>query len=418
MNGNGPNKSALVLSGGGAYGAYEVGVIKSLFEGKCPSTSGVPLDPDIYTGTSVGNYNAAFLAMNEGGALESGKRLRAIWRDRIADNGDGRGNGVYRLRWNPYDYIDLRVPGSPIKQLQQLIADTASLGRAVAPRMLRFLSPHERLLEHMKDMVDISVFLNIEPFQRLVEDTIKPDAIRGSGKVLSVTATGWLMGDPQEFDFPRMTDKESWAAIRASAAIPALFPPVKLFDEVFIDGGVALNTPLGPAVDAGAVEIHVVSLNPKMMELPAGHIDNTLDTFNRVYSAMLVSKVGEDVASARWINEGIEVLERLEAGEDLNSETMQRFVRVARVIYTRLHQEGKLPNKVTIHRYYPNRALGDMLGMLNFHRGAIDSMIRDGFTDTCAHDCQANNCVIPAVVKRNESQPLPEPSPDGIRKSD
>jgi NTE family protein len=397
MSTHAAKKSALVLSGGGAYGAYEIGAIKALFEGKCPSTSGIPLDPDIYSGTSVGNYNAAFLAMNEGGALESSKRLRAIWTDRVADNGDGRGNGVYRIRGNPFDYTDLRAPGSPLGQLQRLLVDSASLGRAAAPRVLNLFS-QERLLERMKDLLNISAFLNVEPFRRLVEDTIKPYAIRASGKVLSVTATGWQTGIAQEFDFPRMTNEETWAAIRASAAIPALFPPVKLFDEVFIDGGVVLNTPIGPSVDAGATTIHVVSLNPKMTELPESHIENTLDTFNRVYAAMLVSKVDEDVASARWINEGIEALERVDAGEDVNAETMQRFVRVARVISSRLHEEGKLPIKVTIHRYYPNRSLGDVIGMLNFHRGAIDTMIRDGYADACGHDCKANNCVIPAVV--------------------
>jgi NTE family protein len=392
-------KSALVLSGGGAYGAYEVGVIKALFEGHCPSTSGAPLVPDVYSGTSVGNYNAAFLAMNEGGALESNKRLQAIWTNRVADNGDGRGNGVYRFRWNLFDYTDLRAPGSPLSQLQRLMGDTVSLGRAAAPRVLNLFS-NDRLLERMKDMVNVSAFLNVEPFQRLIEDTIKPSAIRSSGKVLSVTATGWSTGIAQEFDFPRMTDEETWAAVRASAAIPGMFPAVKLFDEVFIDGGVVLNTPIGPAVDAGATEIHVVSLNPNMTQLPESHIENTLDTFSRVYAAMLVAKIDEDVASARWVNQGIEALERVDAGEDVNAETMQRFVRVARVISNRLRQEGKLPAKVTIHRYYPNRSLGDLLGMLNFHRGAIDKMIEDGYADTSVHDCKANKCVIPAVVGR------------------
>jgi predicted acylesterase/phospholipase RssA len=338
--------------------------------------------------------------MNEGGAFETSQQLHRIWTDRIADN--GRGNGVYRIRWNPIDYIDFRAPGSPIGQLRRLIADTASLGLAAAPRVQNLLSTHDRLLERIKGLINISAFLHVAPFRELVEDTIKPSAIRRSGKVLRVTATGWLTGDAQEFDFLRMTDQETWAAIRASAAIPGMFPPVKLFDEVFIDGGVVLNTPIGPAIDGDATELHVVSLNPKMKQLGESHIDNTLDTFNRVYAAMLVSKIDEDVASARWINEGIEVLERVDAGEHVNSEAMKRFVRVARVISSRLHAQGKLPNKITIHRYYPDRSLGDMLGMLNFHRGRIDDLIREGYADTRAHDCNVNNCVIPAVVQRTQ----------------
>src|SRR6266853_1350521 len=267
------NKTALVLSGGGAYGAYEVGVIKALFEGRSPSTSRTPLDPDVFTGTSVGGFNAAVLAMNQGGAAESIKRLHAIWTDRVADNGDGRGNGVYRIRGNPADYLDPRLPGSPLEQILRLIADTTSLGRAAAPRVLNFLSPEGGLAERMEALVDISAFLNVDPFCHLVEDSIEPRAIRESTKVLSVTATGWWTGDAQEFDFPNMTDEETWPAIQASAAIPGLFPPVKLWKEVFIDGGVVQNTPIRPAVDEGASEIHAISLNPKMTQLPDSHID-------------------------------------------------------------------------------------------------------------------------------------------------
>src|SRR5205085_841645 len=63
-------KRAVILSGGGANGAYEIGVLKALFTGQCPSTRrdldnpnekpGM-LNPDIFAGTSVGAFNAAFL---------------------------------------------------------------------------------------------------------------------------------------------------------------------------------------------------------------------------------------------------------------------------------------------------------------------------------------------------------------------
>jgi NTE family protein len=393
------NRSALVLSGGGAYGAYEVGVIRALLEGRSPSTSG-PLDPDVFVGTSVGSFNAAVMAMNKGGANESIAQLQAIWQDRVSDNGDGRGNGVYRIRGNPGDYLDPRIPGSPLAQLQRLFTDTASLGRAALPRMLNLLSPHGKLLDEIKCLIDVSVFLDVDPFCHLVEEFIEPRAIRESGKMLRVTATGWLNGDCQEFDFRRMTDEETWPAIRASAAIPGLFPSVKLWNEVFIDGGVVQNTPIKPAVDEDATEIHVISLNPQMMKLPESHIENTLDIFNRVYTAMLTTMVSEDIESARWVNEGVEVMERVEAGEEVDSDTMQRFARVAGVISRQLRADGKLPSKLTIHRYYPSQCLGDVVGMLNFHRANIDAMIADGYKDACAHDCQANDCVIPAVVQR------------------
>ena len=53
---------ALVLSGGGALGAYEVGVLKALCQGLCPGLGPRKLEATLRVGTSVGAFNAAFLA--------------------------------------------------------------------------------------------------------------------------------------------------------------------------------------------------------------------------------------------------------------------------------------------------------------------------------------------------------------------
>jgi hypothetical protein len=50
---------------------------------------------------------------------------------------------------------------------------------------------------------------------------------------------------------------------------------------------------------------------------------------------------------------------------------------------------------VTIHRYFPKKPLGGVLGLLNFSRESIEGMIERGYTDACEHDCTANGCVIP-----------------------
>ena len=71
------NKSAVILSGGGANGAFEVGVMKALFAGKSPTTDRRPLEPDIYTGASVGSYNAAYMVERSG--TSAGKPSRN-WR--------------------------------------------------------------------------------------------------------------------------------------------------------------------------------------------------------------------------------------------------------------------------------------------------------------------------------------------------
>jgi predicted acylesterase/phospholipase RssA len=102
-------RQALVLSGGGAYGAFEVGVMKALFKGECPATNYNPLDPDIFMGTSVGCLNAAFIVSRAGQPLVSTvEELENLWLDEMAENAQGCGNGVYRFRGNPIDFLDLR----------------------------------------------------------------------------------------------------------------------------------------------------------------------------------------------------------------------------------------------------------------------------------------------------------------------
>jgi NTE family protein len=390
-------QTGLVLSGGGAYGAYEVGVIKALFEGKCPSTDGKPLDPRVFSGTSVGSFNAAILAMNQGGALAASQRLVALWKEEISDNNDGKGNGVYRIRGNPSEYFDLRTPGSPLEQLNRFIDDTKTLSIAAVPRLLNLLTPDGHPFQRLEGLVDVSAFLNVDPFCHLVQSQVDPTALRASAKALRVTATNWITGDSRDFDFHETTDDHAWAAIRASAAIPGLFPPVKLDGQTYVDGGVVQNTPIMPAIEEGATEIHVISLNPKMTALPIGAIDNTVNTFIRVYMAMLSSKISEDIELARWINEFIDLIERLQAGQPVEGGKMKRFAQLAGIISQSFHEKDELPKMLTIHRYYPARELGALLGMLNFHRPVIDTMIDAGYSDACAHDCKANNCVLPPV---------------------
>lgn len=301
---------------------------------------------------------------------------------------------MFRFRCNLFEYLNPRIPGTPFEQIRRAFGDTKFLGREAYVRLRGVFSGRLGL----PGLVDISALIDTAAFRRLIQRSIRRDAILASGKVLSVTATNWAGGDAEGFDFKRMTEEETWDAICASAAIPALFPAVSTMGEVFIDGGVVMNTPIQPAVEGGATDLHVISLNPDLLELPKGHIDNTLDTFDRVYTAMLASRIAEDVESARWVNDGIEVLERVDQGEEINSFEGNRFVRVASRIYRQLKAQDKLYRKLTIHRYYPKTALGGTIGMLDFSLGAIHKMIDQGYQDACAHSCAENNCVIPAVA--------------------
>jgi len=334
---------------------------------------------------------------NKGGPQASLKYLHDIWINRIADNGDGRGNGVYRIRGGISHYLDPRIPGSPMEQLTRFANDTRILGNFAMRGLQKLLTGEGPMLHRAASVVDISLLLDVEPFRKLVESLIDPHTLLHSEKSLCVAATNWSTGEAEPYEFRDHvgTNAQAWDAIRASAAIPCLFPPVWMMNNYFIDGGVVMNTPIKPAIDNGADELHVISLDPSIPELPGKYADNTWDAFNRVYTAMVDARITADIALAKSVNEGIAILERVEAGEDIDCAEGKRFIAATDVILRKLRASGKLPRKLTIHRYYPKKPLGGLLGMLNFDRAAIDAMMEQGYNEAREHDCMHNGCVIP-----------------------
>ncbi len=376
--------AALVLSGGGAFGAYEVGVVNALCHGRSSSTNFRSLDAAIFAGTSVGGFNAAVLAMSVGGTAAAAETLTDLWLQTIADQGDGRGNGVYRVRGDFANYLDPRLPGSPIEQLARALSDAGAFGSLFARSTAGFLSTHGSLLSRAASQVDLSVLMNTEPFEHLVRNSIQPDVLRQSGKTLSVTTTSWRTGKPRGFSFGDMTDEQTWAAIRASAAIPCLFPAVLFPNDVatspeyYIDGGVVMNTPISAAIRCGASEVHVISLTPDLDDCSAAYSETTFDNLGRVLLATVEANIRQNMDWVEKMNDVFEILGRDEAS-----------VR----IWEKLVSDQMPPQRITVHRYYPKATLGGIVGMLNFEKAVIEATIQMGQKDAAAHDCDANGCI-------------------------
>jgi len=138
-----------------------------------------------------------------------------------------------------------------------------------------------------------------------------------------------------------------------------------------------------------------VDLDPDVKSIPIGQLQNTVDTFDRVYTSMLATKIKEDLQTAKWINRGLEVLERAEDGEMPDSEGRKHLLRVVGQIYEKATNGDKQYRRLTIHRYHPEKSLGGSLGMLNFHHGPIRELIARGFEDAQKHDCKSSRCVVP-----------------------
>lgn len=367
----------VVLSGGGALGAFELGVLSVLAD-----DSSQP-DPVIFTGTSVGGFNAAVLACEyttDKKLRHAVDRLMDVWRNRVA--GGLHDNGVFRLRGDIS-----RLLGGTSEPLGDLLGDAAYLSIDFTRRMANFATSSASPAWRMIEMMDVGSMISTEPLQNLVKEFVPWERVQQSPRVLKVAATNWETGKLQLFvHYPagtkpskldreevEMSEETAQGAVMASAAIPGLFPSVAVPGPAgtpFVDGGVVMNSPLNPAIDAGADVIHLICLNPELNTLPLRPISNTIDSVTRLLVASAAGNVATDLDRARFVNSVAGVARRRRTGE--------------------------LYRPVTIHRYHPKPGnLGGLAGMLDFSRDHMEALITDGVDIAKNHDCKAAGCVLP-----------------------
>jgi NTE family protein len=234
---------ALVLSGGGARGAYEVGVLRYVRE-----RLGVDTRFDIITGTSVGAINGAYVAATCDRPRAQARTLQRVWSQLTIDR-------VYDFGW----------------------AQLRSLPRVLFGRGLP-KTPHGGRVGGLVDSTALERLVRDQiPWRRLTENLAN-----GHLRAFSVTATEVATGVSTVFVQSNVRRVEPWpegpneAVVRtgitaahtlASAAIPVLFPAVKVGDQFFVDGALRHNTPLRPALRLGAKRMLVIGL--RHAETPA-----------------------------------------------------------------------------------------------------------------------------------------------------
>jgi len=236
---------ALVLSGGGARGAYEAGVLSYLFERIYPELPD-GFEFDIVSGTSVGAIHAGFVAAS---ADQRADRRAAG----LLDTWSGM-QLEHVLKLSPTDLF-----GVPLRAL--------GLGGARSKR-------HSASAEVIGGLVDLS------PLERLVDQRIpwhglRANLLAGRPRTLCVSCTDIHTGLVTVFVDGEPVDLTAWDSdsyaqaihgqidsrhVRASAAIPFLFPAVRIDDSFYLDGGLRVNTPLSPALRLGADKVLVVGL--------------------------------------------------------------------------------------------------------------------------------------------------------------
>ena len=388
-------RHAVILSGGGASGAYEVGVLKALFAGESAATDYLPLMPDAFAGTSIGAYNASLLVAeidNRGsGAID---HLEHIWLDCLPQDDATGHNSISRYRADPFEFFNPNFAlRNPFQNSVQVADDLAFFAQDFFNRGLVFFQSSDDIETRLLKLFDLSILVSNDPQQRLIRETINFDSICRSKKALKIATTNWSTGHLRIFENEQLDMERGPKAILASTAIPGIFPQVEIEGEYYADGGVVMNTPLRLGIEAGADILHVIYLDPDVKAIPLLPVRNAIDTFSRLFAIQFAATVNRDIEVAKQINEGIEVIERVAGGDGpISAKDARAFILVAKRISAA--KDYSKYRKITIHRYQPGDTLKGLLGILNFNRNKTITLIQQGIDDAISHNCKASECIL------------------------
>jgi NTE family protein len=245
------NREALVLAGGGARAAYQVGVLRAIADWLPPDA---PCPFEVLVGTSAGALNAAALAARARRFDEAVGQLEQTWSGfRVAQVVRSDAGSVLQagLHWA----ISMLTGGWLLPP----------------PRSLLDTSPLRELLQQ------------VIPLER-----IPASIAAGPVKALAVATTSYSTGQAVAF-FEALPSIHEWSRVRragvrrtidldvlmASAAIPFLFPSARVDGDYYGDGAMRQLAPLSPAVHLGANRVLVVGTRAESAASPA---DGSVDT--------------------------------------------------------------------------------------------------------------------------------------------
>lgn len=279
----------LVLSGGGARGAYQVGVLKAIAD-TLPRDASIPFR--VICGTSAGAINATVLATLAAENYRTGVlKLERVWRNFTADK-------VYRT-------------------------DLFSLMRCayhwLGPIIFRGLSNNHAssLLDNTPLRLLLKKFIDFN----VIQQSINHDYL----DALSITASSYRSGESITF-FQGKPSLSNWRRSRrvgqrdqltlqhlmASAAIPVLFPAEAIDGAYYCDGAIRQTSPISPALHLGADKIMAIGVRDKREPPPplvndapypsiaatAGHFLNTV----------FLDSLDADIERLERINETVKMI--------------------------------------------------------------------------------------------------------------
>lgn len=277
----------LVLSGGGARGAYQVGVIMAAQQ--ISQRSGVPLRFDYLSGVSAGAINASSLASNAHDLQHAAHELTRLWSEISFEkvfSTDSLNMSKIGFQW----LRDLSIGGLTGTTPGKSLMDTAPLRHMIHSNM-----NYDKVAENLRD---------------------------GHLKALAVTAIDYANSATTTFvqshdDLPtwdkgrKRSEKSiiSTDHILASSAIPMLFPPVKVDRRYFGDGAVRNHAPCSPVIYMGAQKLLIIGVRMRAATAHETRAHKTSSApsvarvINTIMNGALLDAVEQDVDRLHRMND-------------------------------------------------------------------------------------------------------------------
>jgi NTE family protein len=284
---SGASKVGLVLAGGAARGAYEVGVIEHIVE-KVAKDLGHDVPLDILSGTSVGAINASLLAAWADEPRGRAARLVSVW-------------------------TGLRI------------------NEILKPAASGFIDAMRGLLGRRVPIEEASALFDATPLAHVIKTSIpfeRIDTNLRAGRVHAVTCSATQIATGRTVVFVQRADNHAplWEptpsvaprAVRlrllhalASAAVPLLFPAVRIDGRCYCDGGLRQNIPLSPARRLGATGVVVINpkyhakpgLQPRLEREREESFPSPLFLIGKTLNALMLDRIDNELDRLDKINE-------------------------------------------------------------------------------------------------------------------
>ena len=281
-------KTALVLSGGGARGAYQVGVLKAIAD-MHPKKAANPFT--IVSGTSAGALNAVAMASSANNFRLGVKKVEKIWSNLEVDQ-------VVKSRRRDLIANAWRI-------LYSFFNSGVGVDRPVA----------------LLDNEPLSVLLD-----RVIRfENIQPRIDAGYLDAVAISATSYVTGNSVSF-FQGKPDLKRWHRTKrigvpttlgvehlmASSAIPSVFPAVKIGREYYGDGSVRQLAPLSTALRLGAERIVVIGVRGHSntpMEPRRDHSPSMAQTLGHIFNSAFIDALESDLENLERVNELVGILQ-------------------------------------------------------------------------------------------------------------